>query len=56
MFQKSLDRLSFNTMDLLEVAKKIENKGDSLNIFYNKEFNKTELSKEFGVLRVTIYR
>lgn len=37
----------------------IELKGDSLNrfkIFYNKQFNKTELSKEFGVPRATIYR
>lgn len=37
----------------------IELKGDSLNrfkIFYNKGFNKTELSKEFGVPRATIYR
>ena len=37
----------------------IELKGDSLNrfkMFYNKGFNKTELSKEFGVPRATIYR
>lgn len=37
----------------------IELKGDSLErfkMFYNKGFNKTELSKEFGVPRATIYR
>ena len=37
----------------------IELNGDSLNrfkMFYNKGFNKTELSKEFGVPRATIYR
>ena len=35
----------------------IELKGDNLNrfkMFYNKGFNKTELSKEFGVPRATI--
>ena len=38
---------------------RIELKCDSLNrfkMFYNKQFNKTELSKEFGVPRATIYR
>jgi len=37
----------------------IELNGESLErfkIFYNKGFNKTELSKEFGVPRATIYR
>lgn len=37
----------------------IELKGDSLErfkMFYKKGFNKTELSKEFGVPRATIYR
>lgn len=37
----------------------IELKGDSLErfkMFYHKGFNKTELSKEFGVPRATIYR
>ena len=37
----------------------IELKGDSLERFkqfYKKNFNKTELSKEFGVPRATIYR
>lgn len=37
----------------------IELNGDSLErfkMFYNKGFNKTELSKEFGVPRATIYR
>lgn len=37
----------------------IELKGDNLErfkMFYNKGFNKTELSKEFGVPRATVYR
>lgn len=37
----------------------IELKGDNLErfkTFYNKKFNKTELAKEFGVPRATIYR
>lgn len=120
---KSLDRLSRSTMDLLEIAKDIENKGATLKVldkdidtstaigkffltiigavaelerenirarvlegvaiakeegkykgrkkgsielkgeslnrfkqFHKKGFNKTELSKEFGVPRATIYR
>lgn len=120
---KSLDRLSRSTMDLLEIAKEIQDKGASLKVldkdidtstpigkffltiigavaelerenirarvlegveiaksegkykgrkqgsielkgdslerfkqFYKKRFNKTELSKEFGVPRSTIYR
>lgn len=120
---KSLDRLSRSTMDLLEIAKEIEDKGATLKVldkdidtgtaigrffltiigavaelerenikarvmegvaiakeqgkyrgrkkgsielkgesldrfikFYKKGFNKTELSKEFGVPRATIYR
>lgn len=120
---KSLDRLSRSTMDLLEIAREIENKGATLKVldkdidtstsigkffltvigavaelerenikarvmegvkiakqegkykgrkkgsielkgdnlerfkqFYKKNFNKTELSKEFGVPRATIYR
>lgn len=64
------ENIKARVMEGVEIAKQegkykgrkqgsIELKGDSLNRFkqfYKKGFNKTELSKEFGVPRSTIYR